>query len=157
MKRTTTRAGRNAEAALREFALGFPETHEDFPWGHIALKVRRKVFLFLGGSESGGLSLSVKLTASHTSALDRAFASPTGYGLGKHGWVSAQFEPDDVVPLDLLRTWIDESYRAIAPKKLVATLSNAPVQPAQAKRIKPTTGKSRGAAGRKKSRRRKAK
>jgi predicted DNA-binding protein (MmcQ/YjbR family) len=178
MKRTSSRSGRAVEAALREFALGFPETHEDFPWGHVAIKVRGKAFLFLGGSESGGVSLSVKLTASHASALDRPFATPTGYGLGKHGWVSAQFEPDDAVPLDVLRAWIDESYRAIAPKKLAATLSNAPAssardevierEPRRAERAvrrarqaaqegdEPTPKKPRAASSRKKSGRRKS-
>ena len=156
-KRTTTRAGRAAEAALRDFALEFPETHEDFPWGHVAIKVRGKAFLFLGGSESGGVSLSVKLTASHASALDRPFATPTGYGLGKSGWVSAQFAPEEVAPLDVLRAWIEESYRAIAPKKLVATLSSAGAEPAKAEAIQPTKKKSRAAPSSKKSARRKAK
>lgn len=125
MKRTISDAGRKAEAQLREHALGYPETREDHPWGHVAIKVREKVFVFLGGGEGGGLSLSVKLAASHTSALDRPFAEPTGYGLGKHGWVSATFEADETPPLELLRAWIDESYRAIAPKKLVAALAGA--------------------------------
>lgn len=35
---------------------------------------------------------------------------------------SARFEPGVEPPVDLLREWIDESYRAIAPKKLVAGL-----------------------------------
>src|SRR5690242_2172301 len=48
------------ELALRDFALGYPGTHEDFPWGHRALKVKGKAFLFMG-SEDGGLGLSVKL------------------------------------------------------------------------------------------------
>ena len=107
---------------LRVFGLGFPGTSEDHPWGEIALKVGGKVFLFLGGNEHGGVGLSVKLPHSATAALDQAWAQPTGYGLGKHGWVSASFAPDETVPLDLLRAWIDESYRAIAPKKLVKTL-----------------------------------
>lgn len=39
-----------AWANLRELALGYPETREDHPWGHLALKVRgKKVFLFLNG------------------------------------------------------------------------------------------------------------
>ena len=47
--------------------------------------------------------------------------APTGYGLGKSGWVSVQFAPREKPPMDLMRAWIDESYRAVAPKKLVAT------------------------------------
>jgi hypothetical protein len=36
--------------------------------------------------------------------------------------VSASFGEKDDVPVSLLLEWIDESYRAIAPKKLVAGL-----------------------------------
>ena len=50
------------------------------------------------------------------------FAKPTGYGLGKSGWVSGLFEADAKPPVDMLLAWLDESYRAIAPKKLVAQL-----------------------------------
>ena len=49
------------------------------------------------------------------------FTKPTGYGLGKSGWVSASF-PDGQIPVDMLKEWIDESYRAQAPKKLIAQL-----------------------------------
>lgn len=55
-------------------------------------------------------------------ALTLPFVSPTGYGLGKSGWVTATFGPKQTPPLDMLQDWIDESYRAQAPKKLVAAL-----------------------------------
>jgi predicted DNA-binding protein (MmcQ/YjbR family) len=38
-------------AAAREFALGLPGAHEDFPWGGSVAKVRGKVFVFLGRDE----------------------------------------------------------------------------------------------------------
>jgi len=112
--------GKAAEAALRAFALGFPGTREEFPWGDRVVKVGKKVFVFMGTTEDGGFGLSVKLPSSGPMALLLPFATPTGYGLGKSGWVSARFEPSDAPPLDLLCAWIDESYRAIAPKKLAA-------------------------------------
>jgi len=117
---------RSPEAILRAHALSYPEAREDFPWGERVVKVRGKVFVFLGRPEAGGLGLSVKLPGSATLALDLPFASPTGYGLGKSGWVTARFGPRQKPPLDLLRQWIDESYRAVAPKKLVAQLSPKP-------------------------------
>jgi len=50
---------------------------------------------------------------------------PTGYGLGKSGWVTASW-PDGVDdPMPMFRAWIDESYRAQAPKRLSA-LAPAP-------------------------------
>jgi len=110
-----------SEAALRDFALAYPETHEDFPWGERALKVKGKVFVFMHAAEAG-LSITTKLPESGAAALTLPFASPTGYGLGKSGWISARFAPDEEVPVELLCAWIAESYRAVAPKKLLALL-----------------------------------
>jgi predicted DNA-binding protein (MmcQ/YjbR family) len=111
------------ELALRDFAMKFPETTEDHPWGHRAIKVKGKTFLFLGGeSNTKELSLSVKLPNSRDIAVDLPFAEPTGYGLGKSGWVTARFTKIGDVPVDMLKAWIDESYRAIAPKRLVKGL-----------------------------------
>jgi predicted DNA-binding protein (MmcQ/YjbR family) len=109
---------------VRRFALSYPETREDHPWGESALKVKGKTFVFMGLSE-GKLGLSVKLPRSREFALDYPFTRPTGYGLGQAGWVSASFAGKDNPPLDVLRAWVDESFRAIAPRKLVATLPDA--------------------------------
>ncbi len=117
-----SKALQKAEAALREHALAFPEAVEEFPWGHRAIKVRKKIFAIMA-TDDEGLSLSVKLPESGIAALAFPFAAPTGYGLGKSGWVTARFGPKERPPLDLLRAWIDESWRAVAPKKLVASLA----------------------------------
>jgi predicted DNA-binding protein (MmcQ/YjbR family) len=110
-----------ALAALREHALTYPETREDHPWGELVVKVREKVFVFLGRPEEG-LSLSVKLPTSAPFAFDLPYCEPTGYGLGKAGWVTARFKPREAVPVEMLKRWIDESYRAVAPKKLAAQI-----------------------------------
>jgi predicted DNA-binding protein (MmcQ/YjbR family) len=111
------------ELELRDYAMTFPESTEDHPWGHRAIKVKGKSFLFLGGEkDTKELSLSVKLPNSRDLAADLPFAEPTGYGLGKSGWVTARFAKVGDVPVDMLKAWIDESYRAIAPKKLVKGL-----------------------------------
>ena len=125
------RGGMNRhEAALRDFAMSYPEAHEDFPWGERAIKVKGKAFLFMRGGDSG-LSLSTKLPVSNAAALTLPFAEPTHYGLGKSGWVTATFAPKETPPLDVLREWVDESYRAVAPKKLVASLSDRKSPPAK--------------------------
>ncbi|HWH17075.1 MAG TPA: MmcQ/YjbR family DNA-binding protein [Allosphingosinicella sp.] len=111
----------SAFETLRRHGLGLPEATEDFPWGHSALKVRNKTFVFLNIAEEE-LSLSVKLPVSRDFALIFDFAEPTGYGLGRSGWVTARFHPTDEPDLDLLMRWIRESYRAVAPKKLSAQL-----------------------------------
>lgn len=110
-----------AEAALAKAAMAYPETREDNPWGHRAFKVKEKVFMFLG-ADAEGIGLSLKLPQSCDAALAFPFAEPTGYGLGKSGWVSARFGPGEVVPLPLLVEWLDESFRAVAPKRVSATL-----------------------------------
>jgi predicted DNA-binding protein (MmcQ/YjbR family) len=116
------------QGALRTFALGYPGAYEEFPWGERVVKVKGKVFVFLGRDE-GGLSVSVKLPQSRLMALGLPFATPTGYGLGKSGWVSVQIGPREKPPMDLMRAWIDESYRAVAPKKLIATLPGEEAAP----------------------------
>ena len=106
---------------LRAYGLTLPEAAEEAPWGHCALKVRKKTFVFLN-IEEAQLSLSVKLPVSRDFALIFDFAEPTGYGLGRSGWVTARFGPEDQPDLELLQRWIAESYRAIAPRKLSALL-----------------------------------
>jgi predicted DNA-binding protein (MmcQ/YjbR family) len=109
---------------LREHALAYPESHEDFPWGHSAFKVRSKAFAFLH-ADADGFSISVKLPESNALALQLPFAEPTGYGLGKSGWISARFGKQDNAPLGMLKSWLEESYSAIAPKRLVKELFGA--------------------------------
>jgi predicted DNA-binding protein (MmcQ/YjbR family) len=122
----------HAEAALRDFALTFPGAVEEHPWGHIAIKIKGKMFLILGGTDEF-LTVTAKLPLSGRLALLLPYASPTGYGLGKSGWVTGEFRAKDEVPIDRLCEWIDESYRFIAPKKLVAELDgeSAPAKPAK--------------------------
>ena len=104
---------------LRAFCLSFPEAYEDHPWGETVFKVRKKIFVFLGLPENG-VSVTVKLPTSGWPAQQLPFVKPTGYNLGKSGWITASFAPGEEIPFDLLREWIMESYRAVAPKKLGA-------------------------------------
>jgi predicted DNA-binding protein (MmcQ/YjbR family) len=115
-----------AGTALRSFALSLPEAYEETPWGHLAFKVKKKAFCFYG-ADATSLGMSVKLPISHTQALKEKWATPTGYGLGKSGWVSAEFDKGDDVPVELLRGWLEESYKALAPKKLVKLLEQGAV------------------------------
>lgn len=108
---------KRAEAELLKFALGYPETREDRPWGERVVKVRKKVFVFFH-VPSDRLHVTVKLPNSASLALGLPFVEPTGYGLGKSGWVTATFGSRQRPNLAMLKQWIDESYRAVAPKKL---------------------------------------
>ena len=113
-----------ARRALREHALGLPGAVEEFPWGESVGKVNKKVFVFLGLEPvaDGPMSLSVKLPQSAESALDLPFTRPTGYGLGKSGWITATFEAGQSPPVAILKGWILESYCAVAPRKIAAEL-----------------------------------
>jgi predicted DNA-binding protein (MmcQ/YjbR family) len=125
---------------LRKLALTYPETYEESPWGDRVVKVRGKIFFFCGAHE-GNLSLSVKLPTSARKVLEHPWARPTPYGLGKSGWVSATWPGGKGAPEARIAEWIDESYRAIAPKKLVKQLDEAAPTPARAAR--PTAKKAR--------------
>ncbi|HET7545832.1 MAG TPA: MmcQ/YjbR family DNA-binding protein [Polyangiaceae bacterium] len=109
---------RSLRTKLRDFALALPEVHEDMPWGERALKVNNKVFVFLGHDMDSEFKFSVKLPSSNKSALRLPFTSPTGYGLGKSGWVSAKLDAKSQASFEMLRDWVKESYCAIAPKSL---------------------------------------
>ena len=117
---------RSLARELRDYAMTFPGATEDFPWGERVAKVNGKVFVFLGCEPSNGpggeMGLSVKLPVSCDEALELPFTEPTGYGLGKAGWVSASFAAKDAPPVGILKSWILESYRSIAPKKLIDEL-----------------------------------
>jgi predicted DNA-binding protein (MmcQ/YjbR family) len=107
------------------FALGFPGAYEDHPWDEDVAKVGKKVFVFMGIQDSATPGMTVKLRESHDHALSVPGAAPTGYGLGKSGWVDVPFR-DTTPPLDVLKDWVEESYRLVAPKKLIAELHQRP-------------------------------
>ena len=108
---------RDAFKALQKKAHAYPGAWEDHPWGSTVVKVGKKIFVSLG-AEDGCFDLSCKLPQSSEAAITMfSFATPMAYGLGKSGWVTARFEKNDDVPVELLRQWIDESYAAVAPKR----------------------------------------
>ncbi|MGE0529809.1 MAG: MmcQ/YjbR family DNA-binding protein [Hyphomonadaceae bacterium] len=122
-----------AAKELRKAALAYPETVEDFPWGHSAFKIAgKKAFLFMGEDEEGGWSCSMKLPFRNEEALAIKGAKPTEYGLGRSGWVTFRFTAKGKPPMAKLTDYLDESWRAVAPKKLSATFQ-PPAVPARRK------------------------
>ncbi|SFC45221.1 MmcQ/YjbR family DNA-binding protein [Streptomyces aidingensis] len=114
--------------AVREFALGLPGAVEEFPWGECVIKVNKKIFVFLGvGDGSHPPAVTVKLTDAdaHAHALSMPGARPAGYGLGKSGWVWLPLDEEGAPPAALLCDWAEESYRVVAPKRLVTELDSA--------------------------------
>ena len=113
-------------AELRAFGMRYPGAHSKAPWpGHDDLAVKDKTFAYLP-AEGEPFSLSVKLPYTGEVALDLPYAKPTAYGLGKSGWVSLTPSQAEMPSLEQLKDWIDESYRAQAPRKLVKALDSRP-------------------------------
>ena len=110
---------------VREFALSFPNAFEDFPWGVPVVKVATgskwpPLFLWLGARDTHAVYL--KLTKSYEQAVAMAGAFPTTMsGVGQWSRLTV---PLPVNNIDLLFDWVDESYRNVAPKRLVALLDN---------------------------------
>jgi predicted DNA-binding protein (MmcQ/YjbR family) len=113
---------RSTRRRVLRFALALPGAFEDHPWGEDVAKVGAKVFVFLGtGDDPSNLGMSVKLDASHEQALAVPGAAPTGYGLGRAGWVTVPIR-DTSPPAAVLEDWVEESYRRVAPRARVAEL-----------------------------------
>jgi predicted DNA-binding protein (MmcQ/YjbR family) len=122
---------RDAEAALIAFASTLPGAWEDHPWDHTVLKVGKKIYVFFGGAAGSDdeLSITVKLPISAEMALTLPYVSPAGHGLWKAGWVNVSQRTGDEFDFETIRAWIVQSYRAVAPKKLVKVLDAGAAQP----------------------------
>ena len=107
---------------LRAWGLTLPGAHSKTPWPeHDDLAVNEKIFAHLP-TNGGPFSLSCKLPYTGYEALQLPFAKPTGYGLGKSGWVSFAPSDDQIPSIAQLKEWVEESYRAVAPRRLVKEL-----------------------------------
>ena len=83
--------------------------------GEPTFRVRGKNFIFTNPEASG---LGVKLPKEEAAAVvatDPA-VEPSGYGLGRHGWVSVTVGKD--ADWQQLEEWVRTSYTLVAPKKL---------------------------------------
>ncbi len=98
-------------------------------WGdHPTFRVRGKNFVF---SDQSGCSLSLKLTKEEAAAVvaTDADVDPSGYGLGRHGWVAVTLaaSPGDD-RWNQVEEWIRTSYTLVAPKKLARLVIDADAQ-----------------------------
>jgi hypothetical protein len=99
---------------LRNFAARLPETSEGVACKGTSLekttfKVKNKAFLFLGVADA-----MLKLRDSLAEAKTIAAKSPNQCKAGANGWVSLKFDDNEVVPLDVLKRWVKESYQLFA-------------------------------------------
>lgn len=113
--------------AVRAFARALPEAVEDHPWGpeDCVVKVNKKIFVFLGeadGPRPLGLSVKLRDEALHGHAMASPGAEPTGYGLGRSGWVHVPLGVEGAPSVQVLCEWVEESYRTVALKRHVREL-----------------------------------
>jgi predicted DNA-binding protein (MmcQ/YjbR family) len=106
---------------LERIVAGLPEAQrvDIEAWdGEPTFRVRGKNFVFTNQAASG---LSVKLPKDEAEAVVATdpLAEPTGYGLGRHGWVSVEVgdDPDDA-RWQQIEEWVRTSYTLVAPKTL---------------------------------------
>jgi predicted DNA-binding protein (MmcQ/YjbR family) len=93
--------------------------------GEPTFRVRNKNFVFTNTEATG---LSVKLPKEEAAAVVATDpgAEPTGYGLGRHGWVSVEVGADaDDARWQQLTEWVRTSYTMVAPKKLARLVLEA--------------------------------
>lgn len=88
---------------IREIALRYPETTEGSSCVNRAFKAGGKNFVFLGEKE-GECKLRLKTV--------------------DEGWTLAVFAPDDPPPTVELERWIDESFRLLAPRRVLKLLDD---------------------------------
>lgn len=105
---------------IKRRALSYPEAEEGLACPGTSLEtptvqVRKKAFLFLAADH-----LRLKLREALPEAEQLAAAHPERCEVGRHGWVKLFLSPTPDPAL--LERWLDDSYRALAPKKLVAQL-----------------------------------
>lgn len=107
--------------AVREIAISLPETTEGSSCVNRAFKAGGKNFAFLGEKDDEcGLRLKLSDSIPAIAALEAA--DPKRYSVGKGGWAMLRMAPADPPALDDLEAWIIESFRLLAPKKIVAQL-----------------------------------
>ena len=108
-------------ARLEAIAARLPESQrvDIEAWGgEPTFRVRKKNFVFSNMDATG---LSVKLPKEEAEALVATdeTATPTGYGLGRHGWVSVELGQDaDDDRWQQVEEWVRTSYTLVAPRSL---------------------------------------
>ena len=107
---------------LLEIVQSLPGAYEDRPWGSVHCKVAGKIFVGWSRDEAGVMSLGFKTDKELQGLLvasDPRF-SVAAY-VGRHGWVDMKLGP--APDWDEVKQFIVESYRRIAPRKLVKELA----------------------------------
>ena len=111
---------------LRKLCLALPEAHEVEAWGEPTFRVRNKLFAMYAGADNhhGGGRPGVWCKAAPGNQALMVRAAPARFFVppyvGPSGWIGIHLDrsPD----WDEVRELLTDSYRLIAPKRLVARL-----------------------------------
>lgn len=109
--------------ALQAHAMAMPGVTEGASCVNRAFKAGKKNFLFLGETEKG-CRIMLKLDASRSDAEVLAKTPGLDLGIGKTAWLTLRFDEEPGVEFETLQSWVDESYRLFATKKLLAELDS---------------------------------
>lgn len=104
--------------SLVEAALAYPESSLEAPWDFPLVKTGGKILCMLN-EDANGLRFTCKLRESHTQVIERPDITPTGHGLGKHGWINQLTPHGEALDTETLIAWMEESFRLVAPKRLI--------------------------------------
>ena len=114
---------------FRALALAFPETEELSHFGKPDFRVRGKIFAGLSADEHvGTLKLSPEVQTSLVGPSEEDPFFPCSGAWGQKGWTHVRLAHVDRA---VLRELLEEAYRLVAPKGLVAGLE-APTTPPKA-------------------------
>ncbi len=115
--------------------MSYPEVAAGTVCNRTSFKARGKAFVFMGLYDDY-YDVMIKLRDSLPTATKFAEKSPECFKVGAHGWVTVTFRLDQTPPPGLLETWIDESFRLLAHKELIAMLPQAPKRATTKKKVK---------------------
>ena len=119
---------RHGHEALADFCLALPETAARTQTGqHTAFSVRGKTFLYYLDDHHGDGRIAINCKTGHLQQADLVEADPQRYFLppymARHGWVGLWLDIGEI-DWDAVEDLVVESYRLIAPRRLVAKISS---------------------------------
>lgn len=109
---------------LRKLCLALPESHEVEAWGEPTFRVRNKMFAMYAsaGNHHGQGRPAVWLKSTPDDQQRMLRAAPDTFFkppyVGPSGWIGIWL--DGVLPWEELPEFIEDAYRRVAPKRVVA-------------------------------------
>jgi hypothetical protein len=119
---------------LRSICLALPQATEKLAWGEPTFRAGSgKIFAQLDNHHHGADHIAVWLPAQPGAQDVLVQAEPRRFFVppycGPKGWIGIRLDDDDV-DWDQVAGLVEEAYRLVAPKKLVAQLEVTPVKTA---------------------------